>query len=416
MRTEKHTISFWSITLFGGLTALVGGAGCSGESPGNILPGGNGTGGGATFGGSPSMAGSLGAGANTATAGGPTITVPTGTGGGSNEGASFEKCAVNTSTADPRPVNMFIQFDRSGSMMYTTKGELLPIDKWAQAVNALNAFFTDAKSDGLKVALRFFPDDKPVPGCAGDTGGSCDPVACSQPLVPLGTLLAAPGDPHETALLSAIASATPSDPSTAAGRTGTPMHPALQGALSWAASTQAMLPNERVVVVLVTDGEPNGCQNNRVDAIAALASEARTQNGIMTYAIGIQGSQEESMNQIAQAGGTERAFFSSDAASAQQDLLNALNAIRSNVLACDFNLPAGGNLDPNKINIQFTGADGTPQTLLRTDAASCAGGGWYYDDPAAPRAIRLCESTCNTVQGAVQAKIEVVVGCATQVR
>jgi hypothetical protein len=374
MRIEKQNFLFRSEALSAALAALVAGAACSEDSGAPSLDGASGGASGAASGGATSMAGSfVGTGANTSTAGSGSITLPGGTAGSASIGAS-EKCAGSTSKADPRPVNMFIQFDRSGSMMYDTRGELLPVDKWSQAVNALNAFFTDAKSDGLKVALRFFPDDKPVPGCTGDTGGLCDATACAEPLVPLGLLVAAPGDPQETALLAAIASATPASPMTDAGRTGTPMHPALQGALTWAATTQMSLPNERVVVVLVTDGSPQGCRT-RIAEIAGLASDAYMQYGIMTYAIGIQGSQEEAMHQIAEAGGTERAYFSGDAATAQQDLLAALNAIRGDVLACNFNLPTGENIDPNKVNVQFTGPDGVAQTLVQTDAANCGGGG-----------------------------------------
>ena len=43
-------------------------------------------------------------------------------------------------------------------------------------------------------------------------------------------------------------------------------------------------------------------------------------------------------------------------------------------------------------------------------------GGWYYDNPANPSAIFLCESTCNAVQSDSEGKIEIVVGCATQVQ
>jgi hypothetical protein len=292
-------------------------------------------------------------------------------------------------------------------------------------VNALTAFFTDPESDGLNVALRFFPHNNPAVGCVGGMMGgrgggapapmTCDAMACAQPLVPLGTLLAAPNDPQESALLAAIAGATPNSPQTPEGLTYTPMYPALEGALQWARSLLVQKPDERAVVVLVTDGEPTACEL-RIESIAGLAQAARMEAGITTYAIGIEGSQEESMNQIAVAGGTERAYFSGDAQSAQRDLLAALNQIRGNVLTCNYQLPAGQNLDINKINVQFTGQSGTSEPLARTDATKCAEGGWYYDNPTAPTSIALCESTCQQVQGAGQAKIEIVVGCETRVR
>jgi hypothetical protein len=423
------------------LFAGVVGAACSEQSDDADLPGlvvggapsgGSGVGGAAStgVGGGLPPGGGLASG-NTAGSSGVIVIPPT-NGGGSGAatgGGDFAKCATSTSMADLRPVNMFIQFDRSGSMMYENDGTLLAVDKWAQAVSALTSFFTDVESDGLSIALRFFPHNDPAAGCVGATlagrggggtpmpmpGMSCDPVACAQPLVPLGTLLAAPGDPQESALLAALAGATPNSPSTPEGQTYTPMYPALEGALQWARTMQAQKPEERFVVVLVTDGDPTACEI-QIPRIAALAEAARMEAGINTYAIGIQGSQEDTMNQIAVAGGTERAYFSGDAQTAQRDLLAALKQIRGNVLTCNYQFPVGDNVDINKINVQFTGPGAMSAPLARTEATKCDAGGWYYDNPTAPTSISLCESTCQQVQGAGQAKIEIVVGCETRVR
>ena len=132
-----------------------------------------------------------------------------------------EACATDTLKAERAPVNMFIQFDRSGSMNES--------NKWPQAAGALNAFFKDPSTAGLNVALRFFPDDAPVPGCTRDAtvGMACDVAACSTPLVNLGQLLAdaAPADAHEQKLLDAVAASGP--PVQGVGDGGTPMYAAL---------------------------------------------------------------------------------------------------------------------------------------------------------------------------------------------
>ena len=39
-----------------------------------------------------------------------------------------------------------------------------------------------------------------------------------------------------------------------------------------------------------------------------------------------------------------------------------------------------------------------------------ANGGWYYDDPAAPKTIKLCDSTCQSLQGG---KVSLEFGCKT---
>jgi hypothetical protein len=39
-----------------------------------------------------------------------------------------------------------------------------------------------------------------------------------------------------------------------------------------------------------------------------------------------------------------------------------------------------------------------------------ANGGWYYDDPAAPKNIKLCDSTCQSLQGG---RVDLEFGCKT---
>src|SRR5262249_28569628 len=60
-------------------------------------------------------------------------------------------CAKATTTALLVPVNMFLIMDKSLSM--------LDGGKWAAATGALAKFFGDPKLAGLRVALRFFPDN-----------------------------------------------------------------------------------------------------------------------------------------------------------------------------------------------------------------------------------------------------------------
>ena len=325
---------------------------------------------------------------------------PQGTGGS----ATIEACATDTLKAERSPVNMFIQFDRSGSMNEA--------DKWPQAASALNAFFQDPSTAGLRVALRFFPDEAPVPGCTRDAtvGMACDVAACSQPLVGLGELMAdaAPVDLHEKKLLDAVAVSGP--PVQGAGDGGTPMYAALAGALSWAATQKAATPNEKTIVVLVTDGSPSGC-NTRINDIAQLASDALATSGVSTYTIGIEGAQERQVNQIAAAGGTQQAFFVG-ALGAELQLIQALNAIRGSVLSCDLALPTGNNVDPGKVNVQLTPTGAAPEVIGQAAGPdNCDAGGWHYDNPAAPQRISLCPSTCQRVQADNGAQIDIVLGC-----
>jgi hypothetical protein len=311
-------------------------------------------------------------------------------------------CAVGAEAAHLKPVNMLIMFDRSGSMNDN--------NKWPQAADALTAFFQDDGSAGLRVALRFFPDDLPVAGCQ-DT--DCSASACSQPLVELGELTAdpAPTDAQEAALVSAVATSFPDARDTG----GTPLYAALDGAEQWAAATQASHPDENTVVVLVTDGSPNGCNENISD-IAQLAADALTTNGVLTYAVGIEGSNASDMDTIAQAGGTNAGIFIG-AGNAEADLLAALDSIRGQSLSCDFAMPQGtvdNPVDPARINVNYTPSGGTTLLIGQTSSASdCATGGWYYDNATAPTRIFLCPNTCAVVQSDPNASLQIVLGCVT---
>lgn len=120
---------------------------------------------------------------------------------------------------------------------------------------------------------------------------------------------------------------------------GTPTYAALAGALKWTSAYQKAHSDEKTVVVLVTDGQPNGC-NNDVNDIADIAADAKSSSGILTYTVGLAGSKESEMDTIAAAGGTSKGFFIGDG-DAESDLLAALKAIQgSQMLARSSSRPA----------------------------------------------------------------------------
>ena len=344
---------------------------------------------------------------------------PSASGGNGSLGNEMA-CATGTASAKLSNVRMLVMFDRSTSMN-DVADRTTGATRWDLASAALNRFFADPTAGGLQVALRFFPHDLPAAGCNDD---ACDVSACAQPLVPLATLAPEPADPHETALVAASASAIPPargpGQGNNAGSQGTPISAALGGALSWAAAQRSAAPEENAVVVLVTDGQPNGCEED-ISAIASLAQNAFMTSGILTYAIGLTGSQESDMDAIATAGGTTKGIFISDGTTAKQDLLNALAAIRGSILDCDFEMPKADNgmqVDPSKVNVKYTPAGGTQMTLGRVpDAAGCGTApGWYYDNELNPTRILLCPASCNTASVQVDATLEVLLGCVTERR
>jgi len=312
-------------------------------------------------------------------------------------------CSATRASAELTQVNLLLMFDKSGSMDDD--------NKWPDATAALIAFLRDPETAGLGVALRFFGSTEPVPGCDRD---SCDQAACSQPLVDLGVLTAedASSDAQEATLVTTIENAAPE------GGFGTPIHPALGGAIQWAAARNQQNPGERTAVILVTDGEPNGCIQD-IDEISMLAADGLANGGVLTYAIGLEGSNEAQMDSIAQAGGTNAGIFVGAGANAQRDLVAALNSIRGRSFSCDFEIPPppdGQALDPNKVNVRLTTPASETTFPSVTEVSECGDEiAWYYDDPNAPTVIHLCPAACDLIRSEPVAELEVLIGCVTQV-
>lgn len=316
-------------------------------------------------------------------------------------------CGLDLSWATLKPLNMFVMFDRSGSM--------LDDDKWDDATAALTSFFEQPGAAELRVALRFFPHDEPESGCNDD---DCDADACSRPLVELGPLLAerAPADAQEAALLEAIAESAPEE---GTGQ-GTPIYAALDGALRWAADEQGARPDETLVVVFVTDGRANGCEED-IDRITELAADALSSDSIRTYAIGLEGSEESEMDQLAAEGGTGEGIFIGSGADAEAELLAALDAIRGQNLSCDFPVPpavSSGDrtADLDEVSVTFVYGSGQSPTALGrvADEGSCGGElAWYYDDPSDPRRIFLCGDACDTARSEQDTGLQILIGCDT---
>jgi hypothetical protein len=382
--------------------------------------------GGTGIGGTSGTAGSGGSGTSI-------IVTPTGGSSGTDGGGPSPDaaCGADIQQAMLVPVNMFVMFDRSGSMN-DEADETTGASRWDLASAALTMFFQDPTASGLGVALRFFPHDSPAAGCTGGDNGVCDAVACSQPLVPLmapATIAlptlsaeAAPTDSHEEALVSAVMTSAPAPSGMMGGGMmsgGTPIYAALDGALRWATAYQAAhpLPQQQTVVVFVTDGEPNGCEDD-FDLISDLAAQAYASAGVTTYTIGLTGSNEADMEQVAQAGNGD-SFFVDDGPTAAQDLVAALQAIQGAALECDFAIPTptdGGMADPRQVNVQYTSMmGGVPVSFTQVQSAADCGTteSWYYDDPGAPTRIHLCPNVCDTVRANPKAGIAIAIGCAT---
>ncbi|MRG96998.1 vWA domain-containing protein [Polyangium spumosum] len=362
--TKLHRLIFASLTLTCVAAAWGGCAtGNNGETTGNPSSSSSGEGG----------AGGSGAGG----AGG--FDIDGGVGGGGDGGA----CATTNAEARRIPLDIIFLIDQSGSMSG---------GKWNGTKSALNTFFNDPASIGIGAGMVYFPTQEPY---------DCNPTHYALLDVPIGLL------PQNAFSL------TNSMPFDATG-IGTPTWGALKGVLSAATAHQEANPTHKVVVVLATDGEPLGCEPKTVDDIAAIAESARNYNGVRTYVIGVAGSQIATLNKIAVGGGTNKAY---DITQDISEFAAKMAEIRQEALGCDFEIPEAPNgmeIEPNEVNFTYMPKGvGTPKIIPRADdLGDCSDlPGWYYDNNVDPTKIILCPTSCTTVQGDLNAKVDVLFGC-----
>jgi hypothetical protein len=282
-------------------------------------------------------------------------------------------CGGDKYQAEQRPLDMYVMFDDSGSM----------IPWWLSATQAFTQFLNAPESSGLGVGLQFF-------------GTSCDVATYATPRVPIAAL---PGNAQ------AITAAFPILPFES-----TPTDPALRGAVQYARTWQTGHADHKVVVLLVTDGEPTECSST-VPGVTQVAAEGFTGTpSIPTYVLGL-GLSLTNLHSIAMAGGTNQAFIVDP--NSGTALAQAMSQIRGSALPCDYALPKN-TTDPRKVNVDFTPQGGTTTRLVHVGtAANCdpVKGGWYYDNPQTPARIIVCSQTCDMFKKDPSGRVDIVLGC-----
>jgi hypothetical protein len=90
--------------------------------------------------------------------------------------------------------------------------------------------------------------------------------------------------------------------------------------------------------------------------------------------------------------------------------------IESAPLPCDYAIPAppaGETFDANKVNLEFSAPATEKKTFPRAPAQTACGdqAAWYYDDPGAPKQIKMCPAGCQAISGG--GTIQIKLGCET---
>ncbi len=375
-------------------------AACSASSDdGSGVAGGGGNGGGAASG----------TGATSGSGGGIVIN----DGGSAAAGGTLgdAACATSTINGERTPLDMYIVFDRSGSMGGTL---------WTSTKQAFLTFIGSPDTVGIGVGLQFFP-----PGTG--SGANCNLPPCPVGCIPFGPLCVPAGDEGclindykpPSVFIEQLPAVAPKITAALNGTSpggGTPTLPAMQAAAQSVSAYAAQNLDRKVIIVLATDGNPNDC-NSDIPSVANVASAAAAGSPpVQTFVIGINntGVNISGLDQIAAAGGTNKALVVQPA-NAGKEFLDAIKKIQGQALGCTFKVPTpppGETLNPNQVNVYYTPASGSPQLIYKVDnAAACdpTQGGWYY---GSPKEIVLCPANCTAIEG-TKGEIRIELGCAS---
>jgi hypothetical protein len=314
-------------------------------------------------------------------------------------------CASTDIGVSLQPVHLALAFDVSGSMGKGDKPWHDKTLKWDPVVTATRAFLEDAAGGGLEASLTFFPSE-------GGDDDRCKQESYETPDVPMTAL---PSDVFGDAI-AAIEPKSSDD-----WRGGTPTKFVMQGTRAFIAQAREDDPG-RYAIVLITDGYPQGCDDDddTVDAVVAEA-EAALEGGIQTYVIGVANPPIDdapdtvsNLEEIAQAGGTSAAFLI-DTGMPEDTSVRfqaAASAIRGAAIACDIAVPTppmGQTFDKEKVAVSYK--SGSAANELPYDPDCSGSDGFHYDDPHDPKTIVLCDQACGTVQADPNASLQVALTC-----
>jgi len=176
-------------------------------------------------------------------------------------------CGSSSVGVDPVPLDMVVMLDRSGSMAWCANGKNPPcpggaLTRWNAVKQALGAYAGSTDAAGTTMALDYFP----LP--------ESDQCPVSHYMTPSVDWSLLPGKASD--IQSSLNGTNPNG--------GTPTVPALQGAINLARQRAIANPNNKVVVVLATDGEPNNCSST-IAGVAAVAADGLAGGAIVTPAV-----------------------------------------------------------------------------------------------------------------------------------
>lgn len=210
--------------------------------------------------------------------------------------------------------------------------------------------------------------------------------------------------------------------------TDTPTFPALQGAVNHCLNWKTSHPDHVIAVLLVTDGQPNGC--GTIQDVENVATTAWNNGaGVRTFVLGVTSPgiscdidsnppNVADLDAVAVAGGTQKALVVDVTQNMSNQLISQLDITRSQLTKtntttevetrkddCVYHVPVIKLstrtlvLDKDALNLDFTTSQGARGRLYRVDSLDACSKtdalAWYYDDNGNPTQILLCPDTCR---------------------
>jgi hypothetical protein len=323
-------------------------------------------------------------------AAGQTSIIGTMPSGGSNVDANVQdvepviasadaNCGVQTQNPKPKPADLLLLLDRSGSMAYDiatdnncNTGSTTCTQRWATVTASLQQVLATTPA-GVQWGLKLFTSPK---------GSTC--TVNSGADVPVG--------PNSAAQIqTTMTNTSPSNQ--------TPTRAAINLAAAYLNTLNDGLPH---YILLATDGQPNcdpGTSSNVTDAsvldtTGAIAAAAAPGSDIKTFVIGI-GPSPGNLTQFAVAGGTTDYY----PATSPDALTQALTAIQGTVASCVFTM-ASEPPDPTNLGVYL---DSTTKVPL--DPAE------GYTLAADKVTVTLYGSYCDGIKAGTYKVVQVFFGC-----